>query len=32
MNFQSYAYGKNHWLLEPDLKHILRRYWPGLAG
>jgi alkylation response protein AidB-like acyl-CoA dehydrogenase len=32
MNFQSYAYGKNHWLLEPDLKHILRRYWAGLAG
>jgi acyl-CoA dehydrogenase len=29
MNFQSYAYGKNHWLLEPDLKHILQRYWPG---
>jgi alkylation response protein AidB-like acyl-CoA dehydrogenase len=32
MNFQSYAYGKNHWLLEPDLKHILSRYWPGFAG
>jgi acyl-CoA dehydrogenase len=32
MNFQSYAYGKNHWLLEPDLKHILRRYWAGFAG
>jgi alkylation response protein AidB-like acyl-CoA dehydrogenase len=31
MNFQSYAYGKNHWLLEPDLKHILRRYWPDYA-
>ncbi len=30
MNFQSYAYGKNHWLLEPDLKHILASYWPGL--
>jgi alkylation response protein AidB-like acyl-CoA dehydrogenase len=29
MNFQSYAFGKNHWLLEPDLKHILRRYWTG---
>ena len=31
MNFQSYAFGKNHWLLEPDLKHILRRYWPGFC-
>lgn len=31
MNFQSYAYGKNHWLLEPDLKVILQRYWPGVA-
>lgn len=27
MQFQSYAYGKNHWLLEPDLKPILRKYW-----
>jgi acyl-CoA dehydrogenase len=27
MKFQSYAYGKNHWLLEPDLKHILPQYW-----
>lgn len=24
----SYAYGQNHWLLEPDLNHILERYWP----
>ncbi len=32
MNFQSYAYGKNHWLLEPDLKHILMRCWPGFGG
>jgi acyl-CoA dehydrogenase len=31
MNFQSYAYGKNHWLLEPDLKTILGRYWPELT-
>jgi acyl-CoA dehydrogenase len=31
MEFQSYAYGKNHWLLEPDLGPILKRYWPGLA-
>jgi alkylation response protein AidB-like acyl-CoA dehydrogenase len=30
LNFQSYAYGKNHWLLEPDLPHILARYWPEL--
>lgn len=27
MDFQSYAYGKNHWLLEPDLKHILSHCW-----
>jgi acyl-CoA dehydrogenase len=39
MKFQSYAYGKNHWLLEPDLKHILPLYWqdyrshkPGLLS
>ena len=32
MQFQSYAYGKNHWLLEPDLAHILKRYWPDLAA
>lgn len=32
MEFQSYAYGKNHWALEPDLPHILRRYWPGFSG
>jgi len=30
MLHQSYAYGKNHWLLEPDLKHILLQYWEGL--
>lgn len=29
MQFQSYAYGKNHWLLEPDLKPILQKYWGG---
>ena len=29
MNFQSYAFGKNHWSLEPDLKHILARTWTG---
>lgn len=27
IQFQSYAYGKNHWLLEPDLKPILQKYW-----
>jgi acyl-CoA dehydrogenase len=27
MQPQSYAYGKNHWLLEPDLKPILKKYW-----
>jgi hypothetical protein len=27
MKYQSYTYGKNHWLLEPDLKAILARYW-----
>jgi len=27
MEFQSYAYGKNHWVLEPDLKIILKHYW-----
>jgi acyl-CoA dehydrogenase len=30
MQFQSYAYGKNHWLLDPDLKPILRQYWQDL--
>jgi alkylation response protein AidB-like acyl-CoA dehydrogenase len=30
MNFQSYAYGKNHWLLDPDLKFVLSRYWDDL--
>ena len=29
MQFQSYAYGKNHWHLEPDLPAILARYWPA---
>lgn len=28
MEFQSYAYGKNHWLLDPDLPVVLGRYWP----
>lgn len=29
MNFQSYSYQKNHWSLEPDLRFILKRYWPA---
>ncbi len=29
MEHQSYAYGKNHWALEPDLPHLLSRYWKG---
>jgi len=31
MHYQSYAYGKNHWLLEPDLKFILQRCWKDFA-
>jgi alkylation response protein AidB-like acyl-CoA dehydrogenase len=30
MEYQSYSCGKNHWLLEPDLKAILSQYWPDL--
>jgi len=30
LSFQSYTYGKNHWLLEPDLPHILASCWPDL--
>ena len=31
MSFEhiSYAWGQNHWLLDPDLPHVLRHYWPG---
>ncbi|MCL6526221.1 MAG: acyl-CoA dehydrogenase family protein [Thermaceae bacterium] len=29
MQYQSYAYGKNHWTLEPDLPHVLSRFWKG---
>ncbi len=32
MKHLSYSYGENHWLLEPDLKPILRLYWPDLDG
>ena len=31
MHYQSYAYGKNHWQLDPDLKPILARYWKDLS-
>jgi len=31
MEHQSYIYGENHWLLEPDLKVILNRYWSGVV-
>ncbi len=29
MEYQSYAYGKNHWALEPDLPALFSRYWKG---
>ena len=29
MQYQSYAYGQNHWDLDPDLRHVLARWWPG---
>lgn len=28
MEFQSYAYGQNHYLLDPDLPAVLRHAWP----
>ena len=31
MKYQSYIYGKNHWLLEPDLEAILGQYLPDLS-
>ena len=27
MNFQSYAYGLNHWEVDKDLQHVLGHYW-----
>ncbi len=24
----SYAWGRNHWLIDPDLPNVLRHYWP----
>jgi acyl-CoA dehydrogenase len=32
MEFQSYTFGKNQWLLEPDLKHILPLYWQDFTS
>ena len=31
MRYQSYAYGQNHWDRDPDLRHVLGRYWPTYA-
>ncbi len=28
----SYAYGKNHWELDPDLKAVLGSYWPDMTS
>lgn len=28
MEHRSYAYGKNHWLLDADLRPILSKHWP----
>jgi acyl-CoA dehydrogenase len=28
---KSYAFGKNHWSLDVDLRTILRRYWPAYS-
>ena len=32
MRHQSYAYGQNHWDLDPDLRHVLAAYWPAYAA
>ncbi len=32
MRYQSYAYGQNHWERDPDLRHVLARYWPGFTA
>ncbi len=29
MQYQSYGYGQNHWDRDPDLRHVLARYWPA---
>ncbi|MEJ2291012.1 MAG: acyl-CoA dehydrogenase family protein [Deinococcales bacterium] len=31
MQFQSYAYGTNPWLRDPDLRHVLAHLWPAVA-
>ncbi|MEJ2666790.1 MAG: acyl-CoA dehydrogenase family protein [Deinococcales bacterium] len=32
MEFQSYAYGTNHWLADPDLRAVLERVWPEVTA
>jgi alkylation response protein AidB-like acyl-CoA dehydrogenase len=32
MQFISYTFGKNHWQLEPDLKQVLKKYWPQISS
>lgn len=32
MRFESYAYGRNHFLLDADLGAVLTRLWPGAAA
>jgi acyl-CoA dehydrogenase len=31
MDAQSYAYGVNHWTLDPDIRPVLAQYWGALA-
>lgn len=31
MRFQSYIHGQNHYLIDPDLKAVLRHYWPDFS-
>jgi alkylation response protein AidB-like acyl-CoA dehydrogenase len=31
MEFQSYAFKKNHWLLDADIKPVLQQYWRELS-
>ena len=31
MRYQSYAFAKNHWLMDPDLRHVLSHYWKDLS-
>jgi len=32
VDHQSYAYGSNHWLNDPDLQAVLARVWPDLSA